>query len=268
MAPGKGGLDFDSVLQGIEAGLAAGDLRAARRALQRAKRAFPESLEVLEWEAAVLREEGRLGQALRVLERILEREPARPWTVLEKPSVLVDLGRFEEAQPLLEAIVRGNVPDASPEELARAHYELGMCLDRARKPRAADREFRKAEELAPDAYPAPIRFSPEAFEKLVSSSIETIPPEFAKHLERVSVVVQDYPDPKDDPFLLGLYVGTPRTEISSDPGGTLDRIFIFKRNHELSATSEEELREEVRKTIVHELAHHFGLEEEDMGEYA
>ncbi len=268
MALGGGRSDLESALERVEDALAEGDIRRARRELRRAKRAFPGSIEVLEWEATILREQERPDDALRVLERILEREPARAWALLEKPSVLVDLGRFEEARPLLEAAVRGDVPDASPEELARAHYELGLCLDRAGEAADADREFREAERLAPDSYPAPARLSADDFDALVASAVEAIPPEFAEHLKQVSLVVQDYPDPKDDPFLLGLYAGTPRTEASLDPGGTLDRIFLFKRNHELLVDSEDELREEVRKTIVHELAHHFGLEEKDMGYYA
>lgn len=268
MTSGRSASELEACLDRIEEAFDDGDLRAARREVKRAKRAFPDSLEVLEWEAALLREEERPLEALAVLERVLAKEPDRPWALLERPSVLVDLGRFRDAQPLLESVVAGGVPDATGEELARAHHELGLCLDRAARAKEADREFRKAERLAPEEYPAPLRLSAGAFDRLVAEAMDGIPGEFGERLKEISVVVQDYPDPKDDPFLLGLYAGTPKTETSWDPGGALDRIFVFKRNHELLAASEEELREEVRKTVVHELAHHFGLDEGDMGYYA
>jgi predicted Zn-dependent protease with MMP-like domain len=108
---------------------------------------------------------------------------------------------------------------------------------------------------------------------VVRASLEEVPQALRSYLENVVVEALDYPrtppvEAGTDPFLLGLYVGVPRTERTQEVRDHLDRIFIFKRNLEIEFPSRADLREEIRKTVIHEIAHHFGLGEEDMGEYA
>ena len=101
------------------------------------------------------------------------------------------------------------------------------------------------------------------FEALVADALDEIPEELARVLENVAIVVAD-----DSPEgLLGLYEGTPLTE-RYDYGGLQmpDRITIFRRPLCEMTVSEEDLVEEIYVTIVHEVAHHFGIEDDTLEE--
>jgi len=240
----------------------------AERELARGKKLFPGSLELREWESILLASEERFEEALKVLDSILAQEPGRLTAMRERATLLLELGRFEEALSSLRSLEARNAGADDPVEKASIHFEMASCLDRLGTAAAADAEFRKAERHSGE-YPAPSRLGPEEFDALVAQALDSIPDKFQPYLRQVSVVTRDYPTGEDpDPFLLGLYVGVPRTERSIDEKDNPDTIFIYKRNHELLNLPREELREEIRKTVVHEIAHHFGLGEQDMGEYA
>ena len=154
-------------------------------------------------------------------------------------------------------------------ERAEIHFENACELDRLGRTEEADEEFRRAAALAPEEFRAPLRLERQAFEKIVAESLDSIPERFDRYLRQVVVAVHDYPEEIDaPPDLLGLYVGIPRTERDHELRDHLDRVFIFKRNLEIDSPDPDELREEIRKTVVHEIAHHFGMTDEEMGEYA
>jgi len=180
---------------------------------------------------------------------------------------LYEAGDFAAAATLLGRILRTERRLAD-EDRADLHYYLASCLDRAGDLQRADEHFAAAARLAPEDYPLAPRETHAAFEKLVASALDTIPERFARYLRQVQVVAQDYPGVEsEDPFVLGLYVGVPRTERDQYTLDHLDTVYVYKRAHELDFPDEEERREEVRKTIVHEIGHHFGMEEDEMGEY-
>ena len=105
--------------------------------------------------------------------------------------------------------------------------------------------------------------STHRFEKLVADALDEIPDELARYLENVAIIVaDDHPD-----GLLGLYEGTPLTE--RHDYGLLqmpDRILIFRKPILEMCVSEEDVVEEVYVTIVHEVAHHFGIEDDTLEE--
>jgi predicted Zn-dependent protease with MMP-like domain len=99
------------------------------------------------------------------------------------------------------------------------------------------------------------------FEEHVRAALDSLPPRLAGALDNVAVVVRDE-DP-EDPDLFGLYEGTPLPERSSGAGGRLpDQITIYRLPLEESFTDPGELEEEIRITVLHELAHYFGIDEE------
>lgn len=162
----------------------------------------------------------------------------------------------------------GNRRERDLEE-AQMHFEEACELDLEGRAAEADREFRRAAAIAPEEFPVPPRLSRKEFDRIVAESLDSIPERFDPYLSQVSVAVRDYPHEIDaDPDLLGLYVGVPRTERTHELEDHLDQIFIFKRNLEIDFPDPDELREEIRKTVVHEIAHHFGMSEDEMGEYA
>nr|WP_139978894.1 metallopeptidase family protein [Nocardioides litoris] len=102
-----------------------------------------------------------------------------------------------------------------------------------------------------------------AFEDLVDRALDTIPDELAQHVRNVVVLVEDVPPDGEPRDLLGLYDGVALTERSYlDPGGLPDRIFVFRLPLLDYCDDEAQLEEEVRITVVHEVAHHFGIDDD------
>lgn len=108
--------------------------------------------------------------------------------------------------------------------------------------------------------------SREAFEDAVADALDAVPAELARLMDNVVVLVEDDPPP-DDPDLLGLYEGTPLTERDDGWAGSLpDRITIFRNPTLDLCDTVEDVVEEVRVTVVHEIAHHFGIDDDRLHE--
>ena len=108
--------------------------------------------------------------------------------------------------------------------------------------------------------------SRERFEELVGDALDEVPEELAALVDNVVVLVEDEP-PADDPELLGYYDGTPLTERGATYAGMMpDRILIFRNPTLRMCGSDEEVVEEVRITVVHEIAHHFGIDDDRLHE--
>jgi predicted Zn-dependent protease with MMP-like domain len=97
----------------------------------------------------------------------------------------------------------------------------------------------------------------ERFEQLVADALDGIPEELGNYMDNVGVFVEDVPP---DPRLLGLYQGVPLTARGTSYSATLpDRISIYRSTICRISNSEEEVVEQVRRTVIHEVAHHFGI---------
>jgi len=103
-----------------------------------------------------------------------------------------------------------------------------------------------------------------AFEDEVSKALDELPPELAKGLRNVAVVIED--ERADEPGLLGLYHGVPLPERRSGDPIQPDTITIYRRTLERLYPEPDKLREQIRITVLHELAHYFGIGEERLGE--
>ena len=100
-----------------------------------------------------------------------------------------------------------------------------------------------------------------SFEEHVRAALDSLPPHLAVALENVAVVIRD--EHPEDPDLFGLYEGTPLPERSSGSGGHLpDQITIYRLPLQESFPDPVELEEEIRVTVLHELAHYFGIDED------
>jgi predicted Zn-dependent protease with MMP-like domain len=108
----------------------------------------------------------------------------------------------------------------------------------------------------------PVDMGPKEFDTLVDRALDGIPDEIAQLVRNVVVLVEDEA-PEDDPDLLGLYDGIALTERWGDPMMELpDRIFVYRNNLLDMCDSVEQLEDEVRITVVHEVAHHFGIDDD------
>ena len=113
---------------------------------------------------------------------------------------------------------------------------------------------------------AVIEMSRERFEELVGDALDAVPAELARLMDNVVVLVED-DAPDDDPDLLGVYDGIALTD--RDAGYSMvapDRITIFRNPTLDMCESEEEVVKEVGITVVHEIAHHFGIDDDRLHE--
>lgn len=115
----------------------------------------------------------------------------------------------------------------------------------------------------------------EAFTALVEAALREIPRRFRRAMRNVAVVVEDEPAPEildemeieDGDTLFGLYQGTPLPQRSWDYGNNLpDRISIYQRPIEESCEDEDEIRDCIAETVIHEFGHYFGLSEDEIEE--
>jgi predicted Zn-dependent protease with MMP-like domain len=115
-----------------------------------------------------------------------------------------------------------------------------------------------------------MRLSRKRFEALVLQALETIPEGIQARMDNVDIVIEDRPaddryaalDLEAGELLFGLYEGTPLIDrgITADPL-LPDKITIFQEPLEDACPTDAEIAEEIRKTVIHEVAHHFGLDE-------
>ena len=118
----------------------------------------------------------------------------------------------------------------------------------------------------------PVQVSQERFEQLVSEALDTIPGELATYIDNVAIVVQQWPSRAQQAehrgMLLGLYHGVSLTKRSpmSYTGVMPDRITIFQGPHSQIARTEAGLRSRIARTVVHEVAHHFGISDDRLRE--
>jgi predicted Zn-dependent protease with MMP-like domain len=113
-----------------------------------------------------------------------------------------------------------------------------------------------------------VEVSDEEFEKMVADSLDSISPKYQKLLKNVAIVAEEIPSPAQlqrqkigsGQLLLGLHEGTSRAYQAGTYSGNLpDKITIFKRPHQLISADTADLKERVRHTLWHEVAHYYGL---------
>lgn len=176
--------------------------------------------------------------------------------------------RIARARSAFERLARG-----APSR--EAFERLALCLDLLGEEEGAERALSEAAAVDPEGRPTAPRLAPDAFEAVVLQAVDDLPPEFQAALERVAIVIDPVPglgavvgDGRETPAdLLGLFVGTPLVEESSEGSLQLPpTVYLFQRNLERGVSDEEELVREIRVTLYHELGHALGFDEEGVEE--
>jgi predicted Zn-dependent protease with MMP-like domain len=109
-----------------------------------------------------------------------------------------------------------------------------------------------------------IDVEPDRFEDMVAEALDDLPEEFGRLMSNVAVTVEHGPGPHG---LLGLYQGIPLTSRTTQYAGVLpDRITIYRRAICAICRSEQEVADQVRRTVIHEVAHHFGIDDDRLSE--
>ena len=143
-------------------------------------------------------------------------------------------------------------------------------------PQPAQRAFRPAAAHSTSPGPPERAMTRRDFTRLVTEVLDSLPEEFASRVANVEIVVADAPsraqlrdaglDPRTE-TLMGLYEGVPLADRGNDYSALPDRISIFYRPIVDACRSRAAIRDEIRTTLLHEIAHVFGIEDEDLDEW-
>jgi predicted Zn-dependent protease with MMP-like domain len=160
---------------------------------------------------------------------------------------------------------RPTVPRCNPARLLdRLPLRRRLTPDWPRRPRRAS-PFRHHLRYCRGSSRVAVRMSPQRFDELVSDALDLMPPELAAAIDNVVILVEDR-NP-DEPDLLGLYQGVALTERDSWYAGSLpDTITIYRDALLEVCEDEEEVVDEVAITVIHEIAHHFGIDDDRLHE--
>jgi predicted Zn-dependent protease with MMP-like domain/Flp pilus assembly protein TadD len=247
-------------------------LDLARRGTRLARRAGdPELVAEMAWlEGAALNQLGRSAEALERLATAERESPDRVDVLLEQGFALYELCRFEEARA---ALARAESLDL---EEPWIHHYLGLVAERRGDAEEARRRFARARKLAAEEFPKPIALSPEAFDAAVEDALAALPEGVRSYLSNVAITVEDLPieedllasDPPLSPAILGLFRGAPYGQkLSMDPWSHFpSAIVLYQKNLERFARSRAELIEQIGITLIHEVGHFLGLDEDELYE--
>jgi predicted Zn-dependent protease with MMP-like domain len=206
-----------------------------------------------------------LEGAVFLVRRAIKAAGAQPVYSAFEGQVLFELGRYAEAQRVLEQAVAMD-PDA-----AHAVYHYGLVQERIADPDEAARCFARANALDPHHYPLPAQVSEEFFRDVMDEALANLPKSVRETMGNVPVLIEDFPaiqlvQSEDvSPQILGIFVGVPRTQASvTDQLPDIDRIFLFKKNLEKICQDREDLIDQIQITVRHEVGHYLGLDEDDL----
>jgi predicted Zn-dependent protease with MMP-like domain len=270
--PPPGDERFEAAAAALERGDAEEAVRLARRGAREARREGKPDLEAdLRWlEGAALLDLESPGEALAALDQALRLAPDHLDAMLDRADALFELCRFEAARAAAEAVV-----EAAPRE-ARAHHLLGLLAERRGEAAEAERRFARARKLDPAGFPRPVTLPRAEFDAAVEAALLEIPEAVRRYLSNVAITVEDLPedhdlldgDPPLPPSILGIFRGAPYGQkVSSDPWSHLpSSIVLYQRNLERSVATRDELIEEIGVTLVHEVGHFLGLDEDELWE--
>jgi predicted Zn-dependent protease with MMP-like domain len=260
---GAAATDLEERLERADAALeehdARGALRIAEGVLKDAHRGSREAVAAQVVRAESLREMERFKDAEKAATQACEWDPEDGAAWFERGLAAYRLARFEDAVAWL-----GEAVTLEPED-AHAWHALGRARiwidDRAE----AKEAFRRAAALEPEHFVVPLRIAALEFDRIAAQVWTTIPATFKERMENTIVAVEELPDEEDvedggDPDLLGMYSGA--TALSSDDYP--ERIILYQRNHENVCATLGELVEEIRRTILHEVGHHFGMDHDEL----
>lgn len=256
------GGDRDALEAGLEYAL-----RGARAA-GRAPRRDRDTAARLELVAGMA--ENDLGQsnlALGHLDRAVSARPDDPDAVYERGLAYFELCRFADARRAFERTLK-----LAPDD-AWATHQLGLVLEREGDARGADALLARARRLAPDDFRPDLPVDAAAFRSEVEAAVAALPAKDRAALASVPIEVEDLPDEQDlvavdpplSPSILGLYRGPPEGEpCRADDGPKCREIVFYRKNLIRFVRDRRELTEQVRVTLLHELGHLHGEDDDEL----
>jgi predicted Zn-dependent protease with MMP-like domain/Flp pilus assembly protein TadD len=204
---------------------------------------------------------GNDAKMLALLNSALQETPDDIEILSWKAHVLYESGRYDQAKTVHEQCLR-----MSPEDPG-IHWDYGLVLEKLRDSAAAQLEFERAHELAPEEFLLPVPISEKDMLRVARETLSDLPEEFRDVVESVPIIVDDFPsrefvleNPTLGPQILGLFTGNAHHAHHPMPTA----IMLFRKNLEKIVGDRDELEMEIRKTLLHEIGHYLGLDEEDL----
>jgi tetratricopeptide (TPR) repeat protein len=238
-------------------------LQYVRRALPRALKTRDRTLqkELFLLQSMALDDLGRSSEALAAVTRAVELDPKDREARREKGVALFELCRFDQAKIELTRLA-AEEPDAWAE-----HY-LGLLAEREQDDVAALSHFARAQKLDSDAFKPTEQTTPSTFAGVVKDEVANLPFDIRQALARSQFAVEELPqvsdlvatDPPLSPGILGLFRPPPE----GAPSDSKPYIILYRRNLSRAAHSGEELHREVRDTLMHEVGHLNGEDDEQL----
>jgi predicted Zn-dependent protease with MMP-like domain len=247
-------------------------LELARRGVKRAGKLGDAALlgELTLLEGVALNQMGNCREALARLDDALKRLPNDVDAMLERGIALYELVRLDEAEAQLRAVLV-----QAPDE-GWAHHYLGLVSERRGKPEEAERRFARARKVAPREFPKPVALSHAAFDGAVEEALTSLPEQVRRYLSNVAIAVEDIPtdddltaaDPPLSPSILGVFRGTAYGQRGSmDPWSHFpSSIVLYQKNLQRFARDRKDLIEQIGITLIHEVGHFLGFDEDDLWE--
>jgi Flp pilus assembly protein TadD/predicted Zn-dependent protease with MMP-like domain len=207
---------------------------------------------------------GRADLALELADAALAAVPTLTDATYERAMALFNLARFAEAEVGFRAVL-----EATPDD-AYARHHLGLALEWLDRGAEAEIELAKARELAPDKFGPAVTLPEAEVRAVIDETIGGLSPALAAQVRAIPVLVVDRPeladlrsvDPPFPPTILGLFRGLPAGQNSVDAPARA--ILLYRVNLSRAARTVDELREQIRETLLHEIGHLEGADEDDL----
>jgi len=260
---------IDAALDQAWAAIDDDELDDAARILEELRDSDPDDAGVLDLEVELLLANDDPEGALEACQRWAEIDPDDPAPAVAAAEIyLEDFDDPKRAIKILKDVLgRGGL---AIEEEADARWLLGAALEERRDHKGAAREWLAVLRLDAAAEPDAPRMSHKRFEKVAEKALGELPDEVLEWLANVPILVDERPSEAMvldgiDPRTLGLFSGYAVPDQSVLGGGPQTGVIhLFQRNLERDARDEEELADEIRITVLHETAHYFGYDEDDL----
>jgi tetratricopeptide (TPR) repeat protein len=245
-----------------------GSARATAR--RRGNTQLRAALALLEGQA--LDDLGKSDEALGRVDEALRLQPDLTDAIHERGVALFNLGRFEEARAEFTRVL-GDDPDDP-----YAHHFLALVYEWEGRTADAAAHEQRARELDPTDFPPPVLIPVPEFRAVVDRVIASLTPERRKELDGVPIEIADLPakadltavDPPFPPTILGLYRGLPKNAPAPKPGDPDEKdvppraIVLYRLNLARAVKTRQELDEQIERTLLHEIGHLEGLDEDDL----
>ena len=262
---------LEESLERIEQFIDEGDFTEAEKSVKKALKRWRTSTELWTLSGEVAFEIGELEAAESCFKEALTHSKVNAFAWVGLGKAYLESGQSSLG---LDAILEANRLLTGDGELT---YVLAMALDANGEFKAADIAYEEARTLAPEFFYSPYRTTRDDFDSLAQRCFEDIPKDVQNALGRTTIDVFDMPSQAptgegEDPFpplILGCFSGPARGEQSLEDPWSIAfpaRIYLFQRNIERACPDREELLRQIQITLLHEIGHYLGLNEDELDE--